>query len=44
VVLGLFVLASDADNGSQADVWGVLVFVALVILVVSIVRKVRRNA
>jgi hypothetical protein len=44
VVLGLFVLGRDVDRGSQADVWGILVSVALVILVVAIVRKVRRNA
>lgn len=45
MVLGLFVLAeSDVIKGSAADTWGILVFVALVILVVAIVRKVRRNA
>jgi hypothetical protein len=44
VVLGLFVVASDVEEGSAADIWGILVFVALVILVVSIVRRVRRNA
>ena len=44
VVLGLFLAASDVEHGSAADTWGILVFVALVILVVSIVRKVRRNA
>lgn len=45
MVLGLFVLAeSDAVKGSNADVWGVLVFVAVVLLIVWIVRRVRRKA
>jgi hypothetical protein len=44
MVPGLFVLAeSDVRRASNADIWGILVFVGLVILVVSIVRKVRRN-
>jgi hypothetical protein len=41
MVLGLLLAASDNPEASNADVWGVLVFVALVIVVVAIVRKVR---
>jgi hypothetical protein len=45
MVVGLFALAeSDVVNGSNADVWGILVSVAVVLLIVWIVRSVRRNA
>jgi hypothetical protein len=44
LVLGLFVFAeSDVVKRSNADVWGILVFVAVVLLSVWIVRRVRRN-
>jgi hypothetical protein len=44
VGLGLFVLASDVEEGSAADIWGILILVAVVMLVVWIVRRVRDNA
>jgi hypothetical protein len=45
MVLGLFVSAeSDVVKGSNADVWSILVFVAVVLLIMWIVRRVRRNA
>ena len=50
MVLGLFALAeSDVVKGSnarEADVWGILVFVfvGVVLLIVWIARRFRRNA
>lgn len=44
MVLRLFVLAeSDVVKQSSADVWGILVFVAAVLLIVWIVRRFRRG-